>query len=130
MVDTDEPDLTDEERVALHELQLGIEHLYRGYGSLLEFHHTIGRGMDHLDEAEAKLRESGHEEIANRLRDEHLPRGIFEDTWSYEVVETFKRDFLSDVTTFEEETREELADGRQHITERRQQDAWDDRARE
>ncbi|WP_435349022.1 hypothetical protein [Haloarchaeobius sp. HRN-SO-5] len=128
MADFHEDELTDEEEEALHELQLGIENLYRGYGSLLEFHHTIGHGMDHLHDAEEMLREAGHEETADRLRDEVLPAGVFEDRWSYEVVESFKRDFLADVADFEEQTREELAGGREHITERRQQRDWSERA--
>lgn len=80
MTDPDDLDLSAEEQQALHELQLGVEHLYRGYGSLLEFHHTIGRGMDHLEDAERLLREAGHEEVADRLRDEALPAGVFEGT--------------------------------------------------
>ncbi len=128
MTDIDDLDLTEEEQQALHELQLGVEHLYRGYGSLLEFHHTIGRGMDHLDNAESALQDAGHEGIADQLRNEKLPAGVFEEAWTYEVVETFKRNFLADVTAFEEEIREELADGRQHITEREQQQEWRERA--
>lgn len=128
MDDVDDFEVTEGERRALHELQLGIEQLYRGYGSLLEFHHTVGRGMDHLEEAETTLRDAGHEELADQLRDEQLPAGVFEDTWSYEVVERFKRDFLSDVDELEGEVRTELADGREHITERRQQRRWAERA--
>lgn len=128
MADTDELDLTDEEQQAFHELQLGIEHLYRGYGSLLTFHHTIGHGMDHLDTAESVLREAGHEETADRLRNEILPAGVFEGIWTYEVVEAFRRNLLADVTDFAESVRGDLADGKQHITEREQQQAWRERA--
>lgn len=128
MTDADNGELTQRERQALHELQLGIENLYRGYGSLLEFHHLIGRGMDHLYVAEEMLREAGHETHADSLRDEALPVGIFEDTWSYEVVESFKREFLTEVSGFEREIREELADGKEHITERKQQREWHERA--
>lgn len=128
MTGTDDHGLTAQERAALHELQLGIENLYQGYGSLLEFHHTIGRGMDHLQEAETKLRAAGQEEAADLLRDDALPTGVFEDMWTYEVVEAFKREFLTEITGFEEQIREDLADGHEHITERRQQQAWRERA--
>jgi hypothetical protein len=128
MTDATNGELTEREREALHELQLGIENLYRGYGSLIEFHHLIGRGMDHLYDAEELLRAAGHETQADSLRDEALPAGIFEDTWSYEMVESFKREFLTEVSGFEREIREELADGREHITERRQQREWVERA--
>ncbi|ARS89426.1 hypothetical protein [Natrarchaeobaculum aegyptiacum] len=128
MTRADDIDLTEEERQALHELQLGVEHLYRGYGSLLDFHHAIGRGMDHLYDAEEILRKAGHEERADLLRDEALPTGILENMWTYEIVESFKRDFLTEVSGFERDVREDLADGKEHITERRQQASWRDRA--
>jgi len=124
--DTGEP--TDEEKQALHKLQLGIENLYRGHGSLIEFHHTVGRGMDHLHDAEEMLREAGHERLADGLRDEALPAGVFGGTWTYELVDAFEGEFLADVTGFEQQIRDELADGQRHITEREQQQEWQDRA--
>ncbi|PSQ17707.1 hypothetical protein BRC99_00405 [Halobacteriales archaeon QS_7_69_60] len=105
MAGADDIDLTDEEQQALHELQLGVENLYRGYGSLLDFHHAIGRGMDHLRDAEEILREAGHEERANMLRDEALPTGVLEDKWTYEIVESFEREFLTEVNGFEGASR-------------------------
>jgi len=128
MAGDDDIDLTEEERQALHELQLGVENLYRGYGSLLDFHHAIGRGMDHLHDAEEILREAGHEERADMLRDEALPTGVLEDKWTYEIVESFEREFLTEVSGFEQDVRDELADGREHIMERRQQQGWQERA--
>ena len=128
MAGADDIDLTEAEQQALHELQLGVENLYRGYGSLLDFHHAIGRGMDHLHDAEEVLREAGHEKRADMLRDEALPTGVLEDKWTYEIVESFEREFLAEVSGFEQDVREELADGKEHITERRQQQGWRERA--
>ena len=128
MTGADDIDLTEAEQQALHELQLGVENLYRGYGSLLDFHHAIGRGMDHLHDAEEVLREAGHEKRADMLRDETLPTGVLEDKWTYEIVESFGREFLAEVSGFEQDVREELADGTEHITERRQQQSWRERA--
>lgn len=121
-------ELTEKEQQALHELQLGVENLYRGYGRLLDFHHAIGRGMDHLYDAEQLLRATGHEDRANMLRDDVLPIGVFDDKWSYEIVESFKREFLSEVSGFEQGVRTDLAGGTEHITERRQQQGWRERA--
>lgn len=42
--------------------------------------------MDHLDDAESTLHDAGHEEIADQLRNEKLPTGVFEDTWTYEEL--------------------------------------------
>ena len=62
------------------------------------------------------------------LRDEALPTSVLEDKWTYEIVESFEREFLAEVSGFEQDVREELADGTEHITERRQQQSWRERA--
>jgi len=121
-------ELSEPEREALHELQLGLESIYRGYGALLDCHHHVGGGMDHLDDAEELLREAGREEFADALRDEHLPAGVIGDRWTYELVDEFRAGFLARITDFERDVREELADGTTHVTERRQQAAWRERA--
>jgi hypothetical protein len=121
-------DPTPAEREALHELQLGVEHVYRAYGRLLGFHHSLGHGVDHLSEAEELLRETGHEDFANALRDDHLPAGAVGDQWSYELVEAFRHGLLADVNDFDTGVREVLAGGEEHVTERRQQREWRERA--
>ncbi|RDI73093.1 hypothetical protein [Halopelagius longus] len=123
-----DPDISETEREALHDLQLGLEHIYKGYGSLLTFHHQIGHAMNRLADAEDELREAGHEEWANRLRDDHLPAGAVEDQWTYELVTSFRESFLSDVESFESGVRDELVDGLDHVTERQQQARWRERA--
>jgi hypothetical protein len=116
----DELDLSETEEDALHELQLSIEHVHRAYGQLLQFHHGLGHAMDRMNDAEAELREAGHEERANQLRDDHLPAGAIDDRWTFELVEAFSGGFFADVTDFERDVRDELADGTGHVTERRQ----------
>ncbi|WP_240334809.1 hypothetical protein [Halorussus sp. MSC15.2] len=126
--DSTAQDLTDAEREALHELQVGIEHVRRGYGRLLDCHHQVGRGMDRFDAAREKLREAGHDELADELRDSHLPAGAVGDQWTYQLVETFEAEFLATVSEFEASVREQLADGENHVTERKCQREWRDRA--
>ncbi|WP_129112629.1 hypothetical protein [Halegenticoccus tardaugens] len=128
MSDASDPDVTEEERRALHDFQVGIEYVYRSYGALLDFHHHLGHAMDRLHDAEEDLRAAGHEELADELRDEHLPAGAVEDMWSYEIVESFREGFLREITDFEAGVRDDLADGRSHVTERRQQREWRERA--
>ncbi|MDG5758829.1 hypothetical protein QA600_05685 [Natronococcus sp. A-GB1] len=123
-------ELSETEEAALHELQLGIEYVHRAYGNLLQFHHELGHAMDRIGDAEDKLREAGHEELADRLRDDHLPAGAISDRWTYELVEEFSDGFLEDADAFEDEVREELADGIGHVTERRQQRLIRERARQ
>jgi hypothetical protein len=130
-----EDELTDVEREALHEVELGVEHLHRAHGHLVSFHHSTGRAMDHLAAAEELLREAGHEGPANSLRDDHLPRGVLPSCgddpsgrWSYDVLETFQSTLLEDVVTFGDRVHDRVADGRRHVAERRQEAAWKRRA--
>lgn len=124
-----ELDLSDEECDALHDLQLAIEHLYRAYGALLTCHHEVGHAMDEMDDAEAALREAGHDEWANELRDHLLPAGVVDDRWTYELVAAFRDGFLDDAALFERTVRDDLADGVDHVAERRQQVRWRERSR-
>ena len=126
--DPDDLELTDAEEQALHELQLGIEHVYRAYGNLLSFHHQLGHAMDRMGTGEEYLREAGHDEWADDLRDDHLPAGAISDQWTFELVEEFSTEFLEEVDDFESEVRDELADGLDHVTERRQKRRLRDRA--
>ena len=127
--DPDDLELSDAEAEALHDMQLGIEYIYRAYGNLLEFHHDLGHAMDRMSDAEEALREAGHEEWANDLRDDHLPAGAVSDQWTFELVEEFSNAFLEEVDAFEDDVRDELADGVDHVTERRQKRRLRERAK-
>jgi hypothetical protein len=127
MADQTDPDLSAAEKEALHDIQLATEHMYQGFGDLLAFHHKIGHSMDKLSRAESTLREAGHEEFADELREKHLPSGAVDDMWTYEVVDTFRHGLLEEITDFDDRLRAELADGHYHVTEREQQTEWRER---
>jgi len=131
-------DLTETEREALHEIELCVERLHRAHGHLVGFHHDTGRAMDHLAVAEERLRDCGRNDLADAIRDEHLPRGVVrvgdpgEKTagrWSYDVLEDFQESFLADLLAFEEAAREEVAGGLRHAAERTLEREWNRRAR-
>jgi hypothetical protein len=127
--DRSSPDLSEAERQGLHETELALEWLHRAHGSLVAFHHATGHAMDHLADAEDPLRAADRTELADAIRDEYLHRGVIDgDRWSYEVLENYQATFLDPLTDFEAETRGVLADGRRHVTERRQERAWKRRA--
>ncbi len=117
-------DLSEDEREALHNLQLGTEHLYRAYGHLLSFHHAVGHAMDRLADAEDQFEAAEHTEHAEVLRDDILPAGVFGDTWSYELVVRGRS-----LPNYEDEVRSALAGGERHVSERDQQRRWRKRAR-
>jgi hypothetical protein len=121
--------LTEREREALHEIELGLEWVHRAHGNLLSFHHAVGHAMDHFADAEPLLAECGYDDLARRVREEQLPRGVFdESTWSYDFLECFQEGFLTDVEAFEVEARHAIADGRRHVAERDLERAWKERA--
>jgi hypothetical protein len=122
-------ELTDAEIEALHEVELGVEWLHRAHGKLLAFHHNTGHAMEHLAVAETLLRESGHDDIADDVRDRYLPRGVVDgDRWSYDLVESFQHGFMHDVSEFAERTRREVGGGQSHVAERRQEREWKNRS--
>lgn len=127
MADQNDSDLSLAEKEALHDIQHAIEHLYQGFGDLLAFHHKVGRAMDKLARAEETLREAGHEEFADELREKHLPSGAVDDMWTYEIVDIFRHGLLSELTDFDDRVRTEIANGQHHVTESEQQDEWRDR---
>lgn len=68
--------------------------------------HATGHGMDHLAAAEDLLREAGWTDLADEIRDRHLPRGVTDtDRWSYAVLEGFQDGVLADVERFEGRAR-------------------------
>ena len=126
---TDGEGLTEVELEALHEVELGLEWLQRAQGYLIEFHHATGHGMDHLALAESRLREAGHDGLADDVRDDLLPHGVVdEDRWSYDVVEDFQTALLTETRDLERRVRQEVTDGRRHVAERRQEREWKRRA--
>ena len=130
-------ELPQTEQIALHKLELSIERLHRAHGHLLAFHHNIGRAMNHMHDAEMGFRMSDHQDVADALRDEYLPRGVLrtpgspdpvDGRWSYAVIEEFQHVFLDDIVGFGDEVHHRLADGQRHINERVQERAWKARA--
>lgn len=116
---------------ALHEVELGFEWLQRAQGYLLEFHHATGHAMDHLAVAESTLRDAGHDDLADRLREDLLPAGVVDgDRWSYDVLECFQGTMLEETRALERQVRAELADGERHLPERLQEREWRRRADE
>lgn len=118
------------ERQTLHQLELGLERLHRAHGHLVAFHHNVGRAMDHLADAEGRFRQCGHDSLANRLRDEYLPRGVVAadgaadiaaGRWSYDILENFQRTFLRDILAFGDEVHEQVSGGLWHAFERTQE---------
>jgi hypothetical protein len=114
---------------ALHEVEVGTEWIERAHGHLLAFHHAVGHGVDHYATAESALQDAGHEDLAARIRNDLLHRGVIDgDRWSYDVLEDFETSFLDPITDFETDAREAVSDGQRHVRERRQRRHYLDRS--
>lgn len=123
------PELSETEREALHQVELGIEWLHRAHGALVEFHHNTGHAMDHFAQAEELFRSTEHRSLADELRTDHLPRGVVDShRWSYDLLEDFDEGFLCEMVRFEERARQSIAGGMRHVAERRQERDWKERA--
>lgn len=123
---TDE--VSEAEAAAVHEVELALEWLQRARGRFVEFHHATGHALDHLHDAEAALRDCGYDDLADEIRNEHLPRGVVEDRWTYDLLEEYEETFLTPYEAFEERARGTVADGVRHVHERRQEAEWKERA--
>ena len=117
--------MTDDERAAVEEIERGLESFHRAHGALVEFHHAIGRAIEHFDEAEGRLR-GEHDDIADRLREDVLPAGVTADgKLTYELVAEFEDGLLAEVESIADSTFETLADGRRYPIERAEHDRTD-----
>lgn len=104
----------DAELAAFHEVQLGLEKMRIAEGKLTEFHHNVGGGMDHLEEAKEKFRESGNDDIADRIEKVVLPVGAIDGEWTYKIVEDFRGGFMDHV----ENVTEDILEDKVHVRER------------
>lgn len=129
--------LDDREIEGLHEVELGIERVYRAHGHLVAFHHNIGRGMEDFVVAEPRTGEGSHGPFAETIRHDILPRGVFpgadvddplDGRRSYDLPESFQSMLLDDIITFADDVHEALVDGDRHLHERRQERDWKRRA--
>lgn len=115
---TETDELTDDQRAALEEIERGLEEFRRAHGALVEFHHAVGSGIEHLDDAEERLA-GQNDGLAERLREEILPAGVTDDgKLTYEVVAEFETGLLADVESVGDDALSELADGRRYPLER------------
>ncbi|QSX01035.1 hypothetical protein [Haloterrigena alkaliphila] len=114
-------DATEDERVALEEIERGLEEFRRAHGALVEFHHAVGSGIEHFDEAEERLNED--DDLSERLRAEILPAGVTDDgKLTYQLVAEFEEGLLADVESIGDDALAALADGRRYPIERAERD--------
>ncbi len=102
---------------AVGSLSEALEYVERARGHLYAFHQLMGHADLLLGDTCDKLRDAGHETIADRLEEDMVGRNILHGRWTFQVVEEFDDTYWSRFRDHERRVREELMGGRRHVFE-------------
>lgn len=94
-----------------------LECVERARGALYFFHQLIGHADLMLGEACGKLRDAGHDAIADRLEAEVVGRNVLHGRWTFQIVEDFDDNYWAPFRDHERRVRDELQDGVRHVFE-------------
>lgn len=94
-----------------------LEWAERARGELYSFHQLMGRADLLLGEACDKLRDAGHDAVADRLDKELVGRNVLHGRWTFQIVEDFDDDYWSVFRDHECQVRDELQQGVRHVFE-------------
>lgn len=94
-----------------------LEWVERARGHLYSFHQLMGRADLLLGEACDKLRNAGHDAVAERLEAEVVGRNVLYGRWTFQIVEDFDDNYWSVFRDHERQVRDELTQGRRHVFE-------------
>jgi hypothetical protein len=112
------PDGVDDATVAaVGAVSEALEWVERARGELYSFHQLMGRADLLLGEACDKLRDAGHDAVADRLEKELVGRNVLQGRWTFQIVEEFDDDYWSVFRDHERRVRDELQLGVRHVFE-------------
>ena len=94
-----------------------LECVERARGELYSFHQLMGHADLLLGEACDKLREAGHQAVADRLEKEVVGRNVLNGRWTFQIVEEFDDNYWSVFRDHERRVRDELQQGVRHVFE-------------
>jgi hypothetical protein len=109
--------VSDETVEAAGSVSEALEYVERARGHLYEFHQLMGRADLTLGEACGKLRDAGHDAIADRLETDLVGRNVLYGRWTFQIVEEFDDSYWSVFRDHERRVREELQQGVRHVYE-------------
>jgi hypothetical protein len=116
------PETSDETVAALGKLSEALEVVEEARGLLYTFHRRCGTADRTLGEAVTRLREAGHDELADRIDEDLVGRNILGGRWSFQVVEEYDDGYYAAFREHERRAREELMAGRRHVFEAEMKD--------
>ena len=102
---------------AVGKLSEAFEVIEEARGSLFAFHRNLGRADLTLGEAVDKLREAGHEQLADDIETDLIGRNVLAGRWTYQVVEEFEDGYYATFREHDQRVRDALMDGRRHVYE-------------
>jgi len=112
------PDGVDDTTIeALGELSKALETIHCVRGHLYSAHQLVGGADLTLDRVVKLFRESGHDEMADRVEHELLGRNLLPGRWTFQIMEEFDDGYYAVFQEIERDAREKLAGGRRHIHE-------------
>jgi hypothetical protein len=94
-----------------------LETTERARGHLYSFHQLTGKADFEVGDAVAKLREAGHDRVADTLETELLGRNVLPGRWTFQIMEEYDDTYWSVFRALERRVRDELAGGRAHLHE-------------
>lgn len=102
---------------ALGKLSEALEVVEEARGLLYAFHRRCGTADLTLGEAVDRLRDAGHDALADRIDRELVGRNILQGRWSFQVVEEYDDGYYATFQDLDRVARQELAQGRRHLFE-------------
>lgn len=108
---------TDLEVEVAGQMSEALETLERARGHLMSFHQLVGEADFALDAVLERLRETGHDGLADAIEADLLGRNVLAGRWTYQVVEEFDDGYWSCFRDHERAVRERLTGGRRHVYE-------------
>lgn len=94
-----------------------LETIERARGHLYSFHQLTGRADLQLDEAVTRLREIGHDDLAQYICEELIGRNVLPGRWSFQVVEDYDDGYYQCFKEIEQLVRRRLTGGHRHVYE-------------
>lgn len=94
-----------------------LETIERARGHLYSFHQLTGHADLQLDEAVARLRGTGHADLAQHISTELIGRNVLPGRWSFQIVEDYDDGYYRCFKETEQLVRNRLTDGHRHAYE-------------
>ena len=109
--------LTDDAVAAVGKLSEALETVEQARGHLYAFHQLSGKGDLLLGDAVKELEAAGYQALADQVEQVLVGRDVVRDMWTFELVETYDRQYWSTFRAVESHVRDQVAGGVPHIFE-------------